>query len=157
MKWLKNFTAQWRLVFYEIQNWFYVKSIIRKHQDTADWQRYNLRADWIGRIYTVLNPMLPGDRGDTKEVLSYKYAERLKPINMYLDSLGLGQSIYPAYEEIQDSESYLIVYSPIFNAITPWRVTVFVAFWAAFFISPLDTYTWNGMKWVYHLFLNLDI
>lgn len=157
MKWLKNFAAEWRLVLYEIQNWLYVKSIIRKHQGTADWERCNLRADWIGRIYTVFNPMLPGDKGDSKEVLSYKYAERIKPINMYLDSLGLGQAIYPAYEEIQDTDSFLVVYSPIFNIITVWRVILFIAFWATFFISPLDNYAWNGIQWVYHWILNLDI
>lgn len=144
----------WRLATIEIQNWFYVKKIIRKHRGTIDWERFGLRADWIGRIYTVLNPQLPGDKGDTKEVLSMKYSERLKPINLYLDSIGLSLSIFAAYEEVEDSDSYLVVYSPIFNIITFWKVVLFIGFWVAFFLTPAASMVWNGVTWLINLIFN---
>lgn len=144
--WIKNFFRNWIVAYYEITNWFYVLGIIRKHRGTADWAQYNLRADWVGRIYTVLNPQLPGDDGDNDEVLRLKYAERLKPISIYLDSLGLGQSVTLAYEKVEESTSYLFVYYPIFNVITVWRSILFVAAVIGFFASKIDTFLYEVLQ-----------
>lgn len=154
MKRINRFFENWNTVVYEIQNWFYVRKIIRKHRGSIDWERFGLRADWICRIYTVLNPQLPGDKGDTKEVLSMKYSERMKPINLYLDSIGLSLAIYAAYEEVEDSDSYLVVYSPIFNVITVWRTILFIAFWTTIFITPAASMTWHGIIWLFNLIFN---
>jgi hypothetical protein len=158
-RWFRNFFGNWRVAYYEIENWFYVKSTISKHSPTMDWQKHNLRSDWVGRIYTVLNPQSPSDDGDTMEVLRIKYAERLKPINLYLDSIGLGESITPAYEQVRNSASFLVVYSPIFRVITTWRVFVVACFISAFFASKLDTIAWNGIvkAWNYLEPLAVDI
>ena len=144
--WFKNFFRNWIVAYYEITNWFYVLRIIRKHRQTADWAQYNLRADWVGRIYTVLNPQSPGDDGDNAEVLRLKYAERLKPISIYLDSLGLGQSVTLAYENIDDTASYLFVYYPIFNVITVWRSFLFIAAVVGFFASKIDTFFYEVLQ-----------
>jgi hypothetical protein len=137
---------------YEIKNWFYVKRIIREHQNTADWQQFNLRADWIGRIYTVLNPQMPGDKGDTQEVLRLKYADRLKPINMYLDNLGLGIAVAVASEEVKDSESMLVVWYPIFEMITFWKVFWTIAAILLFFLTRLDSWTYQGISYAWNFF-----
>lgn len=144
-RWFRNFFGNWRVAYYEISNWFYVKNIISKHSTTMDWQKHNLRADWVGRIYTVLNPQSPSDDGDTMEVLRLKYAERLKPINLYLDSIGLSESITPAYEQVRNTASFLIVYSPIFRVITTWRVIVVAFFVTMFFATKLDNITWSAI------------
>lgn len=149
-----RFLPKTKEAIYEIQNWLYVKKIIRKHRNTTDWQNFKLRADWIGRIYTVLNPELPGDKGDSKEVLALKYSERIKPINMYLDKIGLAQAVYPAYEDIKDSQSYLVVYSPIFNVITVWKIFLITVFTATFFITKLDSLTYRGVAHLYNNFFN---
>ncbi|NBO21763.1 hypothetical protein EBU94_00260 [bacterium] len=122
MGFINNVFRNWYFAFREFQAWLFIMQTIKKHKKTADWAKFNLRADYVGRIYTVLNPELPGDKGDTKEVLALKYSERLKPINLYIYSLGLGPYVRPAYEEIKESDSYLIVYVPIFVVITTWRV-----------------------------------
>ena len=145
------------VAYYEITNWIFVKRTIRKHKYTADWENFKLRADWVGRIYTVLNPMEPSDDGDTEEVLRIKYAERMKPINLYLDSIGLSESIYPAYESPKENpRSLLIVYSPIFNVITTWKIVNFIVFFIVFFATKLDTWTWKGITkivdWISLLF-----
>jgi hypothetical protein len=151
MKWLlRPFTAT-RDIYYELRNWYQVRRIVKKHQGTADWERFSLRVDWIGRVYTVMNPEFPGDKGDTKEVLRLKYAERIKPMNIYLDKLGLGSYITVAYEEIEESDSLLIVYLPIFEVLTVWKIIFFCAFWAIFFLTKLDTYTHQGLSWLWNL------
>lgn len=153
--WLTNFFRNWLVAYYEIANWIYVLRIIRKHRQTADWGKYNLRADWVGRIYTVLNPLSPGDDGDDAEVLRLKYAERLKPISIYLDSLGLGQSVTLAYEKIDESTSYLFVYYPIFNVITVWRSFLFIAAVIGFFASKIDTFLYEVMQKSFTYIINL--
>jgi hypothetical protein len=151
MKWLlRPFTAT-RDIYYELRNWYQVKKIVRKQQGSADWDRFGLRVDWIGRIYTVMNPELPGDKGDTKEVLRLKYAERIKPMNLYLDKLGLGSYLTVAYEEIEGSDSLLVVYLPIFEVLTIWKIILFCIFWLIFFITKLDTYTYQGLSWLWNL------
>ena len=101
--------------------------------------------------------MEPSDDGDTEEVLRIKYAERMKPINLYLDSIGLSESIYPAYESPKENpRSLLIVYSPIFNVITTWKIVNFIVLFIVFFATKLDTWTWKGITkivdWVSLLF-----
>jgi len=153
--WLKNFIRGYgaRVTFMELQNWFYVFKTIRKHKSTADWQQFGLRYDWIGRIYTVFNPQSPSDDGDGMDVIRIKYAERLKPLNLYLDKIGLGMSITVAYELVKESKSFLIVYSPIFNYITVWKVFMFIVFWIVFFATRLDSWTWSVITWVWNLIL----
>jgi len=151
MKWLARPFIAIKEIWYELRNWRYVKQIIREHRNTADWEQFNLRADWVGRIYTVMNPQLPSDKGDTSEVLKLKYAERIKPMNLYLDKLGLGQYVTVAYEEIEGSDSLLVVYVPIFETLTTWKVFWFIVFWLVFFLTKLDTYTYQGLSWLWNL------
>ena len=146
---IRRIIGNWRLAYYEIANWFYVKRIIKKHSRTSDWQKFNLRADWVGRIYTVINPQSPGDDGDTMEVLRIKYAERLKPMNLYLDSLGLGESVTPAYEQIEDTKSFVFVYTPIFRVITLWRIIWISGLITLFFASRLDSLTYELLTFLY--------
>ena len=148
--WVKRRVSLFNVGIYEIRNWLYVKRIIRTHRKTADWQQYNLRADWIGRIYTVFNPQMPGDKGDTVEVLKLKYADRLKPVNLYLDRLGLGMAVAIASEDVKDSESMLVVWYPIFDIITFWKVFWHLVAIIIFFATKLNTWTYNALCWVWN-------
>jgi|688.fasta_scaffold531071_2 hypothetical protein len=157
MNWLKNIFKFYgaRLAFVDLQNWFYVMKVIRKHKNTADWKVHNLRADWVGRVYTVINPQSPTDDGDSMEILKIKYAERLKPINLYLDKLGLSYSITVAYDQLPESKSFLIVYVPIFAYLTVLKVFWWLTLIATFFLTKLDTWTWNGISYLWDLLMKL--
>jgi hypothetical protein len=145
---IKRIINNWRFAIYEIQNWIFIKRTIRKHYKTADWEKFSLRADWVGRIYTVINPQSPGDDGDAMDVLRIKYTERLKPMNIYLDSIGLSESVTMAYEQVPDTKSYVFVYTPIFNVITTWRVIWISGLITIFFASRLDSLTYTGLSYV---------
>ena len=145
---IRRILQNWQIAFYEIQNWVFVKRTIRKHSKTSDWEKYNLRADWVGRIYTVINPQSPSDDGDAMDVLRIKYTERLKPMNIYLDSIGLSESVTMAYEQVPDSKSYVFVYTPIFNVITTWRAIWISGLITIFFGSRLDSLTYEGLSYV---------
>jgi hypothetical protein len=146
---VRNFLYAWQSIYYEIKNWIFVISVIRKHSKTADWNKFNLLYDWVGRIGLVLNPQSPGDDGDTEEVLKIKYTERLKPVNMYLDKIGLSESVTVSYKKIPDSQSYLFLYTPIFQVLTFGKVFFWGIIICIFFFSKLDTYTWNSILWIW--------
>jgi hypothetical protein len=56
--------------------------------------------------------------------------ERMRPINEYMTDLGIHEIIFPSIENIPNSRSYLIVYSPIFKETTfAWFI------WRIFFVS----------------------
>jgi hypothetical protein len=113
-------------IYRDIRLWDFLRNLKKKHEKTVDWSRYNLRMDWVGRIYTVLNPELPSDSGDSKEVLKLKYTERIRPINIYLNSLGIGPYVSFAWDEIPESDSYLIAYIPMYEILTFGRIFWFL-------------------------------
>jgi hypothetical protein len=39
----------------DIKNYFFIRKTIKKNIGTIEWEKFKLRVDWIGRIYTVVN------------------------------------------------------------------------------------------------------
>ena len=143
---LKNF-------FRDIRNFLYIRSIVRKNRGTADWERFNLRADYIYRIYTVFNPD-PQDKGDDPKMLEIKHGERMIPCHKYIDSIGLSEVIGVSGEKIPDSDSYLVVYYQLFNYITPWKIFINGVYITliAIFHSPIWQFLTKAFNWVSGLF-----
>ena len=114
-------------IYRDIVNFFLIRKAIRTAKRNAMWKKYNLRHDWIYRTYTVINPT-KYDIGDEPAVLQAKIVEKAKPINAFVDSLKIGDLVAVSVEQIPESNSYLLVYYPIFNYISVWRIFVFFAF-----------------------------
>jgi hypothetical protein len=110
-----------RNFFSDIRNFLYIRNVVRKNRGTADWERFNLRTDYIYRIYTVFNPDTQ-DKGDDPKMLEIKMGEKMIPCHKYIDSIGLSEVIGVSGEKIPDSDSYLVVYYQLFDYITPWRI-----------------------------------
>jgi hypothetical protein len=111
---------------------------------TVDFNKLGLRVDWVNRAYTVINPS-EEDKGDDPSMLRIKAQNKMLPIHRYMDKIGLSEFVSVSVEQIPDSEdpsklsdSYLLVYYPIFRVITTWKVAVFfvisgVASWALYY------------------------
>jgi hypothetical protein len=136
----------------DIRNYTTLLSAIRKHKGTADWLRFDLRVDWVGRIYTVFNP-LPADKGDTEDVLQIKLGERMIPCHKYMDSIGLSEIVAVSGEKIPDSDAYLIVYYPMFKYITTWTIFINVIILAL--LALFHMYIINGISWLTSLTTSL--
>lgn len=108
----------------EIINYIYIKRTIKKEQLTSQWQALNLRADWVGRIYTVLN-IRKEDVGEEDTVKRAKVFELMLPLNNYIKKLDLHEIVFPAIEQ-QSDRSYLVVYSPLFRTITFFRTIKYI-------------------------------
>jgi hypothetical protein len=104
-------------VFSEIKNFFYILTTVDKNKNTATWKDLNLRSDWIGRIYTVIS-LREEDMGEMEEVKRFKVLERLRPVNEYLTGLGLAEVIVPNLVPIENSRSYLALYTPYFSQLS---------------------------------------
>lgn len=107
-------------VIIDIGNYFFVRRTIKNNMNSIEWNKFKLRVDWIGRIYTVVN--LPPEviySPDTPEEIRPAYViEESKPLNEYLTRLGLSEVILPEITPIPKSISYLITYTPAFQRLS---------------------------------------
>jgi hypothetical protein len=156
---MKNlFFSLFRLpgVIRDIKNYiFLIRTIKDQKMNSPVWSKNNLRSDWIGRIYTVVNlppevtlaPDLP------KELWPAYLIEQSKDINTYLTSLNLHEIIMPEYKEIPESTSYLLVYYPLFRSLTWWWIISRTIFWISIFIINSKTgWISSGIKSIISLF-----
>ena len=106
-------------VITDLNNYFFLRKTTKKNIGTVEWEKYKLRVDWIGRIYTVVN--LPPEviySPDTPDQIRPAYVlEETRPINEYLTRLNLQEIIIPVLEPIPNSISYLVVYKPYFQRL----------------------------------------
>jgi glycine cleavage system pyridoxal-binding protein P len=58
------------------------------------------------------------DMGEMEEVKRFKVLERLRPVNEYLTGLGLAEVIVPNLVPIENSRSYLALYTPYFSQLS---------------------------------------
>lgn len=129
-------------VINDIKNYLYLRKIIKKEMmDSPLWVKNNLRVDWIGRIYTVVNlpPEVTMSPDLPKELWPAYLIDQSKGLNEYLTSLNLHEIIIPEYKEIPDSTSYLLVYYPYFRNFTRWWIFTRVIFWTSIAIIESKT------------------
>lgn len=107
------------LIANDIRNWFFIRRTIRRESASSKtpWKTLNLRYNWYGRIYTVIS-LREEDMGDEEVVKQFKAMEKMRPINEYLASLGFTEIVFPSIENVPNSRSYLVVYSPIMDHFT---------------------------------------
>lgn len=108
-------------IYYDIKAFLIIRKEIRKHRSTLDWNKFNLRYDWMQRIYTVINPA-PADKGDDENMINMKAVDKVTPLNKYIASIGLAEVVSLSMEKIPDTESYLVVYYQIFRWLSLWRI-----------------------------------
>lgn len=116
--------------------YFYIWRFIMKNKKSQMWQDYNLRHDWIGRIYTVQShsyedALLP------EEVKYTLVTEKIRPLVDWLQKNNLGEILMPDVKKIQDTYSYLIKFSPLFYEISVWWIISRSAIvYAAYYFYP---------------------
>lgn len=114
-------TSRLFLGWRELINYFYVKRTFKKARDyDEEWDKHRLRLDWVGRAYTVVN-IKQEDVGDQDLVKKSKVIELVKPINAYINTLGVSEVISMAVEQ-KSERSWLVVYYPLFNNFSLWYI-----------------------------------
>jgi hypothetical protein len=143
-------------VIRDIRNYFFLRKIIKREMINSPlWTKNNLRVDWIGRIYTVVNlpPEVTMSPDLPRELWPAYLVDQSKGLNEYLTSLNLHEIIIPEYKEIPESTSYLLIYYPYFRNLTKWWIISRTIFWTSAIIIESKTH-WisNGFNWIISFF-----
>lgn len=122
-------------VITDIKNYFFIKRTIKKNTGTVEWEKFKLRVDWVGRIYTVINlpPEVIYSPDSPEEIRPAYILEESRPLNEYLTGLNLQEIIMPSINPIPNSVSYLLVYSPYFQRLSVrwiiYRIILILFIW----------------------------
>jgi len=122
-------------VIRDINNYLFLRKTIKSESKTLTWQKFNLRFDWLGRIYTVVNlpPEVTLSPDAPDEIRPAYVLEETRPINEYLTGLNLHEIIMPEFKPLEGGESYLVIYYPVFQKLSlTWffsRIAFIVLIW----------------------------
>jgi len=143
-------------VIIDVKNYLFLRRTIKKEKINSPlWVRHNLRYDWIGRIYTVMNlpPEVTMSPDLPRELYPAYLIDQSKGLNEYLTSLNLHEIITPEYKEIPDSTSYLLIYTPYFRALSFWWFFSRTFFWIGVYVIESKTHWFSHFfKWAISLF-----
>lgn len=132
MKWLTSTFTYWYDLYRDIRMWWIFRKTARENIEMLN-KDHELRVDWLGRIYGVVN--LPEEVRSAS--LDVQQAYVLQQITKYGDcmlKIGLADVVYPQIEKVKDSSSFLIVLWPVFDDLSLLPIlgniikTTFVAF-----------------------------
>ena len=116
--------------------YLYIWRFIRKNRDSTEWQQFNLRNDWIGRIYTVQSYTFE-DASLPEEVIYSMTMEKIRPLIDWLQKNNLGEIMSANVKKIPDSYSYLIKFSPLFYEISfSWLFFRVIILYGLYLIYP---------------------
>lgn len=116
--------------------YFYIWRFIRRNRGGIEWNKFNLRHDWIGRIYTVVS-YKPEDESLPDDVKYSMAMQQLKPLIDWLQQNNLGEIVMPTTAKIDGTYSYLIKFSPLFYEISlSWAFFRLLFIIAAYYLYP---------------------
>jgi hypothetical protein len=144
-------------VITDIRNYFFIKRTIKKNKGSIEWEKFKLRVDWVGRIYTVINlpPEVIYSPDSPEEIRPAYILEESRPLNEYLTKLNLQEVIMPKISPIPDSVSYLIVYSPYFQRFSiRWiiyrLILILIMIWLQYKFGFLS-WIMEGIKYLWNV------
>lgn len=123
----------------DIKNYLDLRKIVKKEAlESPIWSKYRLRYDKLCRIYTVINlpPEVTLSPDDPEEIRVAYVVDATRGINQYLTSLNLQEIIFPEFKPIKGTDSYLVVYNPLFRTLSfSWFINRLIFFGALIFIE----------------------
>lgn len=98
----------WINFFREYRIWRTVKRVALKNPNLLE--ENNLRVDWVGRLYTVIN--LPDEIIQNPYLEETYVIQQLREYDKVLITLGLADIIYPEFSKIEGESAYLLILYP---------------------------------------------
>jgi len=121
MNFFQRTYAAWR----ELMNFFFVRRVIKRNQKTDKWKSFKLRSGWLNQIYTVIN-LRKEDMGEEEDIRKMRVIEKIEPMNRYMEDLNLAEVMSIEFNDIDDTRSYLIIYWPLWNYFSLWRLIFWI-------------------------------
>lgn len=109
----------WYRLYKELRLWWIFRKVANANEDFL--AQNNLRVDWIGRIYTVLN--MPDEVLGAAEIAQEGWVfQQLPQMTKVLMQMGVADAAFPSLERIEGTNSFLVVLWPDFDALSFWKV-----------------------------------
>lgn len=116
MKLIYNY---WSEFFMDFRIWRRYRKVARANEPFL--LENNMRVDWLGRIYTVVN--MPEEVINNQEQVQQGWViSQLGPMNDVLLKLGVNDYAYPEISIVPGSNSYLIVMYPEIDTLNIFRI-----------------------------------
>ena len=116
---LKPFTY-WRELYTELRIFVIFRRTGIENRKMLD-EKHQLRVDWLGRIYGVIN--IPEEVANAAEQVQQAYV--LQAITKYgnvMTKIGLSDVVYPEISRIEGAAAYLVVLWPEYEALNFWSI-----------------------------------
>lgn len=112
MRWLIKTYTFWYDLYKEMRIWWIFRKTARNNVTTLN--KNDLRVDYIGRIYTVVN--LPEEvTGAAPQVHQAYVLQQITKYGNIMLKIGLADIVYPEIEPIKESKAYLVILWPVFD------------------------------------------
>jgi hypothetical protein len=121
MKWFTSTFSYWSELVSEIRIWWIFRSAARNKENLEKINQADLRVDWLGRIYGVVN--MPEEVVTAAPQVQQAYV--LQQINKWGPltlEMGLADIIYPEINRIPGTPAYLVVMWPQYDALGLWYI-----------------------------------
>lgn len=153
MNWFLNTFSFWRELVSEIRIWWIFRSTCRNKVNLQKLNEQDLRVDWLGRVYGVINmpEEVVGAAPQVQQAYVLQQIGKWGPTTL---ELGLSDIIYPEIDRITGTASYLVIMWPQYEALGFWSIlgnlikTTFVL--GALFL--LGRIVWANSHYIVELF-----
>ena len=156
MKWFTSTFSYWSELVSEIRIWWIFRSAARNKENLEKINQADLRVDWLGRIYGVVN--MPEEVVTAAPQVQQAYV--LQQINKWGPltlEMGLADIIYPEINRIPGTPAYLVVMWPQYDALGLWYVlgNIIKSALVGFGLFLLARLLWVNFHYVTDMFFRL--
>jgi len=133
MKLIKNYALypflHWFGFFQEIRIWLLFMNKTKSNVELLE--KNDLRVDWIGRVYGVVN--VPDEvLGAAEEIQQAYVLKEMGRFGNIMTELKLSNIVYPQMQEIKGSGAYLVIFWPVLDKLD----------WLSILLNIVGSFAW---------------
>ena len=115
-KWFLSTFTYWRELAKDIRIWWIFRRTAKEYTDQLN-KDFQLRVDWLGRIYGVVN--LPEEvQGASGEIQQAYVLNKISTYGNFMLQIGLADMVYPQIQKVSGTASYLVILWPVFDELS---------------------------------------
>lgn len=114
-KWFSSTFVYWAELSKDIRIWWIFRRTAKQNQDLLN-KDFQLRVDWLGRIYGVVN--LPEEVQTASGEIQQAYVlNKISGFGNFMLQIGLADMVYPQIQKISPT-AYLVILWPVFDELS---------------------------------------
>ena len=115
-KWFLNTFVYWKELYGDIRVWWIFRKTANQNKESLN-KDFQLRVDWLGRIYGVVN--LPEEVQTASGEIQQAYVlNKISTYGNFMLQIGLADMVYPQIQKLPDAASYLVILWPVFDELS---------------------------------------